>query len=159
MHYQIALLQISLSTDLTGDSCTIKTNKVFSMITYNMFKKFEKTVDILLRLSARGGHNLVILLNGSCLTHCWQLNRNGYTIINAWKYLVLCNRSPHQSCGFDAGHSLENPWGFDILNRTADMKWIVAPYFGSCLGVINLFSLYRLLNLISFPCRTAVVLV
>ena len=70
MLYQIALLQISLSTDLTGDSCTIKTNKVFSMITCNMFKKFEKTVNILLRLSAGGWHNLVILLNGSCLTHC-----------------------------------------------------------------------------------------
>ena len=70
MLYQFILLQKTLSTDLTGDTCTIKTNKVFQYDNLYMFKKFEKTVNILLRLSAGGGHNLVILLNGSCLTHC-----------------------------------------------------------------------------------------
>ena len=90
---------------LQGLPVLVKQNRVFSMITCLMFKKFEKIVNILLHLSAKGWQNLVILVNGSCLTHCWQLNRNGYTIINAWKYLVLCNRSPHQSSRFDASHS------------------------------------------------------
>ena len=53
MLYQIVLLQIPLSTDLTGDSCTNKTNKVFSMITYNMFKKLEKTVNIMIVIDSK----------------------------------------------------------------------------------------------------------
>ena len=61
MHYQIALLQKTLSTDLTGDACTIKTNKVFQYDNLYMFKKFEKTVNILLLMSAEYWHNLIIL--------------------------------------------------------------------------------------------------
>ena len=61
MLYQFALLQKTLSTDLTGDSCTSKTNKVFQYDNLYMFKKFEKTVNILLLMSAECWHNLIIL--------------------------------------------------------------------------------------------------
>ena len=61
MLYQIALLQKRFSTDQAGDSCTIKTNKVFQYDNLFMFKKFEKTVNILLLMSAECWHNLIIL--------------------------------------------------------------------------------------------------
>ena len=112
---------------LQGLPVLVKQNRDFSMKTCLMFKKFEKIINILLLLPVGCWHTLIILWNGRCLTQCWQLNRNGYTIINAWKGLVLLLWIATSSCRADASHCLEKSYGLEVLYSSRRHELINCP--------------------------------
>ena len=92
----------------------------FQMENFYMFKKFEnKTVNIHFGyLPAGAEHNLKVIVNGNNLIHCWQLNRNGYTMNNAWSQSVLC-----VVCHLEPYRLRESCTGILLRLRCAETSW------------------------------------
>ena len=103
----------------------------FQMENFYMFKKFEnKTVNIHFGyLPAGAEHNLKVIVNGNNLIQCWQLNRNGYTMNNAWSQLVLCVVCHIEPFGLNESCT-GIYFSLDMLKWVEDMKWEVAQIHG-----------------------------